>query len=156
MSGGFGWSLSDVVLLTTTTGRVIHALKKNDGASSEYQRAKRSLESLQTTLGEIKNILSTSEPSFRSAIETELDDSTSSIAAFNARILQKYEEALGSASIQRARHGLWRKLKWEFDAAEEFAEFQVELSRQLEKVKLLMAMQLWWIIESPFHQCPRY
>ncbi len=143
MSGGFGWSLTDVVLLASTTRRVIHALNRVDGASSEYEKAKRSLESLQATLGEIRNIILTSEPSFRSAIRAELDDSTSSIAIFNERILQKYEKALGSTALQGTRHGFWRKLKWEFDAAEEFAEFQVELPRQLEKVKMLLAVQLW-------------
>ena len=143
MSGGFGWSLSDVVLLAKTTHRVIHALNRDDGASSEYQKAKASLESMQATLGEIKNILSTSEPRFRNIIKSELDDSTSSIATFNTRIIQKYEKAIGSASRQGTRHGVSRKLKWEFDAAEEFAEFQLELSRQLDKVKLLMSMQLW-------------
>ena len=154
MSGGFGWSLNDVVLLATTTARVVHALKTTDGASSEYQRAKRSLESLQATLKEIGSILSTSESAFRSAISAELDDSTSSIAAFNTRILQRYEKALGGGSSRGIRHGVWRKLKWEFDAAEEFAEFQVELSRQLEKVKLLMAIHLWWVRKALVCQRP--
>ena len=46
MLAGFGWSLSDVVLLLRITEKVVHALKK-DGASSEYQKARRSLLSLQ-------------------------------------------------------------------------------------------------------------
>lgn len=142
MSGGFGWSLGDVVLLAKTTHRVVHALSQNDGASSEYRKAKRSLESLQATLAEIKSILLNSEPGFRGAIKNELDDTTSSIAAFNDRILEKYGNTLGSASSQGACLGVWRKLKWEFVAAEEFAGFQIELSRQFEKVKLLMVMQL--------------
>ncbi len=95
MSGGFGWSLGDVVLLAKTTHRVLYALNQDTGDSSEYQKAKGSLESLQTTLGEIQDTLSNPEPDFRGAIKNELDDLASSIAAFNTRILQRYEKTLG-------------------------------------------------------------
>lgn len=143
MSVGFGWSISDVALLAKTTRKVVHALNAEDGSSSDFQKATKSLESLQMTLDEIHHLLSTSESSFRNVIQTELDGSTSSIASFNARILQNFEKKLGVTGSKQPYRGVGRKLKWAFDAADELATFWIELSRQLETVKLLMTMQLW-------------
>ena len=145
MSAGFGWSLGDVVLLTKTTRRVIWALKRNGGASSQFQQAAKSLESLQATLNEIKSVLSTSEPDFRSVVRShaQLDDSTSSIADFYDRILRKYERTLGVQASGRALPKIWGKLTWAFDAAKDLAEFQAHLSMQLQVVQLEMANQQW-------------
>jgi hypothetical protein len=40
--------------------------------------------------------------------------------------------------------GAWRKARWALLAAEDIAAFQAELSGQLEIVKMLAAMQLWY------------
>lgn len=143
MSAGFGWSVGDVILLTKTTQRVIRALKSNEGSSSQYQRAVKSLELLQATLNEIRIVLSTSEQDFRNAVQAQaqLDASTSSIADFHDRILEKYNNALGLQATDKALPKLWKKLTWAFDAAKDLNEFRTHLSLQLQVVELEMAKQ---------------
>lgn len=142
MSAGFGWSVGDIILLTKFTHRVICALKSG-GASSQYEQAVKSLESLQATLNGIKSILSTSETDFRDAVraQAQLDDSTSSIADFHDRILRKYENTLGAQATDKAVPKMWRKLTWAFNAAKDLAEFQTHLLLQLQIVGLEMANQ---------------
>lgn len=142
MSAGFGWSVGDVILLTKLTHKVICALKSG-GASSQYEQAVKSLESLQATLNGIKSILSASEIDFRDAVraQAQLDDSTSSIADFHDRILRKYENTLGAQATGKAVPKMWRKLTWAFNAAKDLAEFQTPLLLQLQIVGLEMASQ---------------
>lgn len=150
MSAGFGWSVGDVILLTKLTHRVIHALKRQGGSSTQYQGALRSLDSLQATLIEIRSVLSTSELDFRNAVraQAQLDDSSSSIADFHDRILRKYDTALGIQASDKALPKIWRKLTWAFDAAKDLAEFRTQLSMQLQMVQLEMAKQQWWLTGS--------
>ncbi len=66
---GFGFSMNDVVLLVHVTSKVVHALKK-EGAASEYQKATRDLESLQTVLRTLNEFSSNPmiDPSLRNAV----------------------------------------------------------------------------------------
>lgn len=150
MSAGFGWSVGDIILLTKLTHRVIHALKRQGGSSTQYQGALRSLDSLQATLNEIRSVLSTSELDFRNAVraQAQLDDSSSSIADFHDRILRKYDTALGMQASDKALPKIWRKLTWAFDAAKDLTDFQTQLSMQLQMVELEMAKQQWWLAGS--------
>lgn len=145
MSAGFGWLVGDVILLTKTAHRVIRALKSHGGASSPYQEAVRSLESLQATLNDIRGVLSTLEPDFRNAVraQAQLDDPTSSIAEFHNQILRKYEKTLGHQPTGKAFPKIWKKLTWAFDAAKDLTEFRTHLLIQLQVVGLEMAKQQW-------------
>lgn len=144
MSAGFGWSLGDVILLAKTTHKITAALRQNGGASSEFQKTFRSFESLRLTLTEINTILVNTDSRFRNAIRAQVDDSSSSIAAFNDTLQKKYGRALSSTAPKGPLSGAWRKARWALLAAEDIAAFQAELSGQLEIVKMLMAMQLWY------------
>ena len=94
MSAGFGWSLSDVALLTKVTIKVTKALDHNNGAKMEYRRALVSLCNLEAVLNEIRTILVRVDPVFRNALYGQLDVSTSSIALFHANLVKKYGAAL--------------------------------------------------------------
>lgn len=145
MSAGFGWSIGDVILLAKTIQKVVTALKCEGGASSEFQKTFRSRESLQLVLTEIHTILVTTDPRFRNAIRAQVDISSSSIAAFNNTLYNKYGTALSTSAPKRALSGPLKKAKWALLAAEDIAAFQAELSGQLEVVKMLMTMQLWYV-----------
>lgn len=145
MSAGFGWSIGDVILLAKTTQKIVTALKCEGGASSAYQKTFRSLESLQLALTEIHTILVTTDPRFHNAIRAQVDISSSSIATFNSTLYKKYGAALSTSAPKRALSGSWKKAKWALLAAEDIAAFQAELLGQLEVVKMLMAMQLWYV-----------
>ncbi|KAI9873162.1 MAG: hypothetical protein M1830_000759 [Pleopsidium flavum] len=128
MSAGFGWSLSDVVLLAKTTHKITAALREDGGASSEFQKTSRSLESLRLTFTEIHTLLVNSDSRFRNAIRAQVDDSSSSIAAFNNTLQKKYGRALSSTAPKGAFSGAWQKARWALLAVEDIAAFQAELS----------------------------
>lgn len=134
MSTGFGWSLSDTVLLAKYTRTVHRALQEEDGSSSKYQQATATLTSLQYTLQQIRYGLRDADPSFRNAIKGQFDAPTSSIARFNAKLQENYGEYLGALAPSSKHHGLWRKSEWAFKAAKELADLGVGLSRQPEVV----------------------
>ncbi|KAL9040531.1 MAG: hypothetical protein Q9214_004449, partial [Letrouitia sp. 1 TL-2023] len=138
MSTGFGWSLSDTVLLAKYIHTVHRALQEEDGSSSEYQQATATLTSLQYTLQQIQYGLRNADPSFRNAIKTQLDGLTSSITQFNAKLQEDYGEHLGTSAPSSRYNGLWCKSKWAFKAAKELMDFWFQLSRQLEITKLLI------------------
>ena len=147
MSFGFGWSVSDVAFLTNVTIKVMKALREEGGAKSEYQRAVRSLETLQATLTEVRKILQHVEPVFRNAISGQLDDSTSSIDQINSKLLAKFSRALGenasnAKDISLPRYS-FRKVHWAFSAANELSQFRSQLAEQLDTVKLLMITHVW-------------
>ena len=144
MSAGFGWSVGDVVLLTKTIRKVSRALKDEDGSSSEFQKTIKSLESFYLILSEINAILKNAEPAFRNAARAQLDVSTSSIADFNKKLLGKYGKSLGCDASKTSPLGMVRKVSWSFLAAQDVQHFQVELSRQVDRVKLLMMSHFWY------------
>ena len=144
MSAGFGWSVSDVVLLTMATLKVIKALDQDRGAVSEYQRATRSLRNLEATLNEVWSILDKVKPVFRNALAGQLDVSTSSIGQFHERLVCKYGEALSGNASNSFYKGFSRKLSWTFSAAEELSHFRLQLLDQLNTVKFLMITHVWY------------
>ena len=144
MSAGFGWSIGDVVLLTKTIWRIAEALRDDNGSSHDFQEVTKSLEAVQIILQEIHFILTKSEPAFRNAIRAQLDLSTSSIKQFNEKLKKEYGSSLGYNAPRQKYHGVIKKTKWAFSAAEEVQRFHTELSRQLERVKLLMMMEVWY------------
>ena len=145
MSAGFGWSLSDVVLLTKVTRNVIKALSNERGARAQYHKVIRSLIALETTLREVHAILQVADPVFRNAVHGQLDLSTSSIRDFYDSLVSKYAgilcEDIHGHSFSRFR----KKIHWAFSAAEEVCQFRTHLSEQLENVKLLMVTHIWFI-----------
>ena len=138
VSAGFGWSLSDVTLLAQFANKIHHALKEENGSSSEYQQATTTFLSLQSTLEEIRHGLRSADPSFRNAIQGQLDGPTSSISDFNANLRKKYGDKLNTTATAGGHHSTWQKVKWALSAADDLKEFWISLSRQLEIVKLLM------------------
>ena len=123
MSAGFGWSLSDVKLLAQFAGKVHHSLKEEGGSSSEYQQATTTLLSLQSTLEQIRHGLKSADPSFRNAVQGQLDGPTSSIADFNASLQKNYGDKLNTTAAVGRHHGTWRKVKWALSAADDLKEF---------------------------------
>ena len=138
MSGGFGWSLSDVRMLAQYVSRIHHALKDEGGSASEYQQATTTLLSLRTILEQISCGLQDEDPSFRNAVQAQLDGPIGSIAEFNSKLQEKYGTKLGIDAPAGRRHGTWRKTKWAFTAAKDLKEFWITLSRQLASVGLLI------------------
>jgi hypothetical protein len=138
MSAGFGWSLSDVLLLAQYAGRIHQALKDEGGSASEYQQATKTLLSLQCTLEQIQHGLENEDPSFHKAIQGQLEGPTNTIAGFNAKLRDKYGDRLGVSTSPSRSHGTWQKARWAFSAVEEVRQFWMGLSKQLEIVKLLI------------------
>ena len=138
MSAGFGWSLSDTVLLAKWIRITHNALKTDGGSSSKYQKATTTLKDLQITLEEIQHLLTVAEPSFKNAVIGQLANLTSSIAEFNEKLRDKYGDALCNTTSRKKWYGTWRKIEWAISAAEELSTFWVELLRQLAIVKLLL------------------
>ena len=158
MSAGFGWSLSEVVLLVNTTQKIIKALSQENGAKSEYQRAIKSLNGLLISLNEVRKILNDVEPVFRETISGQLDDSTSSIAKINNTVVRKYGQAPGeNGSTSQSKvlyRNVFRKLSWAFSAAEDLCQFRAHLSEQLNTVKLLMMTNVWYVARTlRYRQC---
>ena len=138
MSAGFGWSLSDVRMLVQYASKIHHALKDEGGSASEYRQAIATLLSLQKVLDQISHGLQDDDPSFRNALQAQLDGPTSSIAEFNTKLQEKYGNKLGISATPGRRHGIWRKAKWAFTAAKDLKEFWATLSRQLASIGLLI------------------
>ena len=141
MSAGFGWFLSDVVLLLKITEKVVRALNK-DGASLEFRKATRSLISLQLVLEEIRTLIVDSEPSFRNAIRGQLDESTSSIRDFIDSIQKKYGRELNSLEPRNDARTIWKKFSWTFQATSQCETFRRHLSEQLQTVTFLMHLRM--------------
>ena len=141
MSAGFGWSLSDVVLLLKITEKVVRALNKK-GASLEFQKATRSLLSLQLVLEEIRKLVADTEPSFRNAIRGQLDESTSSIKDFIDSIQTKYGRELNRLEPRNNARRIWKKFSSTFQAASKCETFRRHLSEQLETVTFLMHLRM--------------
>ena len=141
MSTGFGWSIGDVVLLAKTIHRIHSALNHATGASFEYRNDLASLTSLQTTLQEVHSILSTAEPIFRNAIQGQLNTSSSSIADYRKKLLDKYGKALCTDTPKN--HGIWKKISWTLSDRNALHDFRVQLSEQLDTVKFLIISDLW-------------
>ncbi|MCJ1243109.1 hypothetical protein MMC30_000306 [Trapelia coarctata] len=137
MSAGFGWSLGDVVLLAKFSRKIHKALKTHGGSKEQYHKAIITLKNLQETLNEVRCILNNPQPGFRTAVQLQLHESTSSIADFNARMDSKYAKALAGDSCGPIT-AIWKKADWAFNAVEELDEFWIQLSRRLETAKLLM------------------
>ena len=135
---GFGFSISDVVLLAEVTSKVVHALKKN-GATSEYQKATKDLEALQTVLETLKGFFSETglSPSLRNAVQAQLSVASTSIARFNKKLQSKYGDSFGAVSASAPPRKTMKKVDWAFRAAEDLAKFRVELSQQLEPARFL-------------------
>ena len=144
MSAGFGWSISDVVLLIRFTKKVVHALKKN-GASAEYQRATSSLLSFQLVLEEVRRLVTDEEPAFRNAIRGQLDESTCSIKDFINILEKKYGRELNGKRTLSNFGGIYKKLGWSFETAKQLLEFRRHLSEQLETVSVLMNSRILWV-----------
>ena len=138
MSVGFGWSMSDVRLLAHYAGKIYSALKEESGSVSEYQQATTTLLSLQTVLEQIQFGLKATDPSFGNALQAQLVSPINSIASFNTKLIEKYGDKLNSHAPSARHHGMWPKVRWAFSAAEDLKRFWMELSRQLEIVKLLI------------------
>ena len=110
MSAGYGWSLSDTVLLAKYAGRIYRALEEEGGSSSDYEQATNTLSSLQFTLQQIQHGLKSTDPTFRSAIKGQLAGPTSSIAQFITKLQQRYGEHLGLSAPTGKHNGAWGKL----------------------------------------------
>ena len=143
MSAGFGWSLSDVVLLTQYVGAIHRALNEEGGSASQYQEATSNLSSLQLVLDQIQFGLNKTDPSFRNALQAQLDVPTSSIASFNTKLQKKYGDRLSEYALTGRCHNTWPKVKWAFSAAKELGDFWIVLARQLESVKLLILSETY-------------
>ncbi|MCJ1224964.1 hypothetical protein MMC12_001611 [Toensbergia leucococca] len=137
----YGWWFWLVVLAGRFLIKVHHALKLDAGSSSEFQQATITFKCLRSTLQEIVHGLQNADPSFRNAIRGQLDLSINSIAGFNTRLQDDYGEQLGVSALKGKHRGTLRKIKWAFSAAEDIAKFRIELSRQLEIVKLLIVSE---------------
>jgi hypothetical protein len=98
MSAGFGWSISDVVLLAKTARTVHNALKKEGGAAEDFQDARFSLNTLQLILEHVQKVLAKADPSFRNALGAQLEMSIGSVSDFNVRLQAKYGEKLGEVN----------------------------------------------------------
>ena len=135
---GFGFSISDVILLAKVTNKVAHALKEN-GATSEYQKATKDLEALQTVLETLKGFFSEPDlsPSLRNAVQAQLSVASTSIALFNKKLQSKYGDSLCSISASALPRKMMKKVDWTFRAAVDLAKFHVELSQQLEPARFL-------------------
>lgn len=135
---GFGFSVNDVVLLAQVTHKVVHALKK-EGATSEYQKATRDLESLQAVLETLIEFFndSTISPGLRNAVQSQFAVAARSIALFNKKLQKKYGNSLDLLSTPSPHRKVMKSVNWTFSAAEDLAKFRVELGQQLETVKFL-------------------
>ena len=143
MSAGFGWSLSDVALLTRYVGTIHKALKEEGGSAPQYREATSTLSSLRLVLDQIQSGLNATNPGFRNALQAQLDVATSSIASFNTKLQEEYGDKLSNNTPTGRCHGTWPKVKWAFSAAKELGDFWIILSRQLEIVKLLILSETY-------------
>ena len=143
MSAGFGWSLSDVALLTRYVSTIHKALKEEGGSAPQYREATSTLSSLRLVLDQIHSGLNAADPGFRNALQAQLDVATSSIACFNTKLQEEYGDRLSNNTPMGRCHGTWPKVKWAFSAAKELGDFWIVLSRQLEIVKLLILSETY-------------
>jgi hypothetical protein len=91
--GGFGISLSDIVLVANFTSRVRSAFDEDKGVKSRYQSLVQSLDSLQAILEKLRN-LTLSDPNFAvgGKLAGQVQGSLSLISSFQDGV-EKYESA---------------------------------------------------------------
>jgi hypothetical protein len=144
MSAGFGWSVSDVIILAKLARRVYNALKEDGGAVTEFEDAMTSLSNLQLILEPIQTILESVKPGSRAALAAQLERSMCSITDFHSKLLKTYGKKLDSTSTSSRNplRSVRYKIRWELLDAKDVAKFQERLDRDVQSFQLLLLSQL--------------
>ena len=135
----FGWSLSDVVLITGLTTKVVAALKEDGGSKTEYQTAIRSCEDLQKLLTELVNLdVHALDQDLLEQLKTHAEWPRDLLSNYVTK-LRKYERSLGSNATKGCQHGVWKKAKWALSTAKDLEHFRATVASLLDTVKLTLA-----------------
>lgn len=135
--GGFGVSLSDIVLIADFTSRVRSAFDEDTGAKAQYQHLVQSLHSLEAVLIDLKGLsLTNADLGFDGRLDGQTTGSLSLITHFKNSI-EKYERRLGPNALPGRFKGPFRKIQWAVDAAKDLDDFRRALAPGLDAMKLM-------------------
>lgn len=139
--GGFGVSLSDIVLIADFTSRIRSAFDEVHGAQSQYKSLLESLESLEAILAGMKSLtLSDENAVFNGRLAGQTQASIGLITKFKES-MKKYEKILGpNASPSRFKAPI-RKIQWAINAAKDLDEFRRAIAPRLDAVKIIISME---------------
>lgn len=149
---GFGFSLQDVVAVTVLIAKVIKALRKTDGAASQFQQALAELDAIQSSLTKVQSI----KPTPRNAntlqlIQFSCNTCRTPLSCFVHKI-ERFEIHLGSDGLLPASmistsfkgkliRGV-RKVEWAVFLQDDFTELKRSITPQLQVIGILIQQEV--------------
>ncbi len=139
----FGFSVGDFIAIIDLVQKVGKALHGQHGASAEYQRLVRNLQSLKLIFQYLKYLdQDEANRSLVNGIQAQAHEALKPLNDF-LRKVAKYEKRLGLAPADGMISGSVRKAQWAITMEEEISKLQLYITLEVEKMNLLMSVGHW-------------